>query len=134
MLLSLLLCVGIVSGFRPNTVSRRNPGDLTDADITELGVLRAVAWFMERNPLPGRSALAPGELENMEPLNATGLFKAYYKGELALGPKTKGFILVQSPVSWPSVLRHWLPLSCQQLNCIVLPKSDLSPTPPFPES
>lgn len=134
MLLSLLLCVGIVSGFRPNPESRGNPGDFTDADITELGALRAVAWFMERNPLPGKSAVTPGELENMKPLNATGLFKAYYKGELALGPKTKTFVLVQSPVSWPSVLRHSLPLSYRQLNCIVLPKPDLSPTPLFLES
>ncbi|XP_070789503.1 von Willebrand factor A domain-containing protein 7-like [Pituophis catenifer annectens] len=83
MLLSLLLCAGIVSGFRPNPESRGNPNDFTDADITELGALRAVAWYMERNPLPGRSALAPGELENMKPLNATGLFKAYYKADVS---------------------------------------------------
>ncbi|XP_058029124.1 von Willebrand factor A domain-containing protein 7-like [Ahaetulla prasina] len=83
MLLSLLLCAGIVSGFRPNPESRVNLNDFTDADITELGVLRAVAWYMERNPLPGKSAPAPGELENMKPLNATGLFKAYYKADVS---------------------------------------------------
>lgn len=100
MLLSLLLCAGIVSGFRPNHESGEiSSNDFTDTDITELGALRAVAWYMERNPLPGRPAMAPGELENMVPLNAIRLFKAYYQGELALGSKAKGSILVQSSVS-----------------------------------
>lgn len=100
MLLSLLLCAGIVSGFRPNHESGDiSSNDFTDTDITELGALRAVAWYMEKNPLPGRPAMAPGELTNMVPLNATGLFKAYYQGELALGSKTRGFVLVQSSVS-----------------------------------
>ncbi|ETE59868.1 Protein G7c, partial [Ophiophagus hannah] len=84
MLLSLLLCAGIVSGFRPNHESGEiSSSDFTDTDITELGVLRAVAWYMERNPLPGKPALTPGELENMNPLNATGLFKAYYKADVS---------------------------------------------------
>uniref|UniRef100_A0A8C6VLN7 von Willebrand factor A domain-containing protein 7-like n=1 Tax=Naja naja TaxID=35670 RepID=A0A8C6VLN7_NAJNA len=84
MLLSLLLCTGIVSGFRPNHESGEiSSSDYTDTDITELGVLRAVAWYMERNPLPGKPALTPGELENMNPLNATGLFKAYYKADVS---------------------------------------------------
>lgn len=100
MLLSLLLCAGIVSGFRPNHESGDiASSDYTDSDITESGALQAVAWYMEKNPLPGRPAMAPGELTNMVPLNATGLFKAYYQGELVLGSKTRGFVLVQSSVS-----------------------------------
>ncbi|XP_026575821.1 von Willebrand factor A domain-containing protein 7-like isoform X2 [Pseudonaja textilis] len=84
MLLSLLFYAGIVSGFRPNHESGEiSSSDFTDTDITELGALRAVAWYMERNPLPGRPALTPGELENMNPLNATGLFKAYYKADVS---------------------------------------------------
>ncbi|XP_026542144.1 von Willebrand factor A domain-containing protein 7-like [Notechis scutatus] len=84
MLLSLLLYAGIVSGFRPNHESGEiSSSDFTDTDITELGALRAVAWYLERNPLPGRPALTPGELENMNPLNATGLFKAYYKADVS---------------------------------------------------
>ncbi|KAL7986407.1 hypothetical protein Chor_011573, partial [Crotalus horridus] len=84
MLLSLLLCAGIVSGFRPNHESGGiSSNDFTLTDITELGVLRAVAWYMERNPLPGRPTMAPGELTNMVPLNATGLFKTYYQADVS---------------------------------------------------
>ncbi|XP_070593768.1 von Willebrand factor A domain-containing protein 7-like isoform X3 [Erythrolamprus reginae] len=84
MLLSLLLCAGIVSGFRPNHESGEiSSSDFTDTDITELGVLRAVAWYMERNPLPGRPPMTPGFLENMKPLNATWLFKTYYQADVS---------------------------------------------------
>ncbi|KAM3847428.1 von Willebrand factor A domain-containing protein 7-like [Vipera latastei] len=90
MLLSLLLCAGIVSGFRPNHESGDiSSNDFTDTDITELGALRAVAWYMERNPLPGRPAMAPGELENMVPLNAIRLFKAYYQADVSPSRFTK---------------------------------------------
>ncbi|XP_066474354.1 von Willebrand factor A domain-containing protein 7-like [Tiliqua scincoides] len=82
--LSLLLCIGIVSGFRPNLESGGiNRNDFTDADITEMGVLRAVAWFMERNPLPGKPPMTPGQLENMKPLTASGLFKAYFQADVS---------------------------------------------------
>ncbi|XP_063147330.1 von Willebrand factor A domain-containing protein 7-like [Candoia aspera] len=84
MLLSLLVCAGIVSGFHPNHESGGiSPSDYTDADITEMGALRALAWYMERNPLPGRPTMAPGVLENMMPLNATGLFKAYFQADVS---------------------------------------------------
>ncbi|XP_015746191.1 von Willebrand factor A domain-containing protein 7-like [Python bivittatus] len=90
MLLSLLLCVGIVSGFRPNHESGGiSASDYTDTDITEMGALRAVAWYMERNPLSGRPPMAPGELENMKPLNATGLFKAYFQADVSPSRFTK---------------------------------------------
>ncbi|KAH0630489.1 hypothetical protein JD844_013551, partial [Phrynosoma platyrhinos] len=82
--LLLLLCVSVVSGFRPNHESGGiDPGDFTDTDITEMGVLRAVAWYMERNPLPGKPSMTPGQLENMKPLNATGLFKAYFQADVS---------------------------------------------------
>ncbi|XP_062979588.1 von Willebrand factor A domain-containing protein 7-like [Elgaria multicarinata webbii] len=82
--LPLLLCMGVVSGFRPNHESGGiAPSDFTDADITEMGALRAVAWYMEKNPLPGKLPMSPGQLENMTPLNATGLFKAYFQADVS---------------------------------------------------
>lgn len=82
--LLLLLCTGIVAGFRPNHESGGiAPSDFTDTDITELGVLRAVAWYMERNPLPGKPPAAPGELEFMTPLTASRLFKAYFQADVS---------------------------------------------------
>ncbi|XP_066469209.1 von Willebrand factor A domain-containing protein 7-like [Tiliqua scincoides] len=82
--LPLLICVGIVSGFRPNRESGGiSKSDFTDADITEMGALRAVAWFWERNPLPDSSPMDPGELENMKPLTASGLFKAYFEADVS---------------------------------------------------
>lgn len=83
LLLSLLFCLDNVSGFFPNHESGGiDPAVFTDADITTAGVLQAVARYMERNPLPGKTPVAPGELENMKPLDATRLFKAFYKGKL----------------------------------------------------
>ncbi|KAF7236093.1 von Willebrand factor A domain-containing protein 7 [Varanus komodoensis] len=82
--LCLLLCMGVANGFRPNHESGDiAPSDFTDADITEIGVLRAVAWYLERNPLPGKPPMSPGQLENMVPLNATGLFKAYFQADIS---------------------------------------------------
>ncbi|XP_061475402.1 von Willebrand factor A domain-containing protein 7-like [Rhineura floridana] len=82
--LPVFFCLGIVNGFLPNHESGGIDSTVyTDADITEAGVLRAVARYMERNPLPGRSPMVPGELENMKPLNATGLYKAFYKADVS---------------------------------------------------
>ncbi|XP_060095078.1 von Willebrand factor A domain-containing protein 7-like [Heteronotia binoei] len=82
--LLLLLWAGMVAGFRPNHESGGiAPTDFTDTDITEMGVLRAVAWYMERNPLPGKPTMAPGKLEFMKPLNASGLFKAYFQADVS---------------------------------------------------
>nr|XP_060615950.1 uncharacterized protein LOC132765687 [Anolis sagrei ordinatus] len=82
--LPLLFCLSIASGFRPNHESGGiDPSDFTDTDITEMGVLRAVAWYMERNPLPGKPPMTPGQLENMKPLTATGLFKAYFQADVS---------------------------------------------------
>lgn len=97
--LLLLLWVGTVNGFWPNHESGGiRKSDFTDADITELGALQAVAHFMEKNPLPGQSPAAPGELEHMVPLTVTRLFKAYYKGKAeAEGEGKQGLPLL-----------HWL--------------------------
>ncbi|XP_077777251.1 von Willebrand factor A domain-containing protein 7-like isoform X1 [Podarcis muralis] len=84
LLLSLLFCLDNVSGFLPNHESGGiDPAVFTDADITTAGVLQAVARYMERNPLPGKTPVAPGELENMKPLDATRLFKAFYKADVS---------------------------------------------------
>ncbi|XP_075774427.1 von Willebrand factor A domain-containing protein 7 [Pelodiscus sinensis] len=81
-----LLCLALAGAFRPNPESGGiAPGDFTDASITERGALRAVAWFLERNPPPGQPPLVPGSLENLEPLTASQLFKAYYKAEVSAG-------------------------------------------------
>ncbi|KAH0630490.1 hypothetical protein JD844_013552 [Phrynosoma platyrhinos] len=48
--------MGFVSGFRPNHESGGiDPGDFTDADITEKGALQAVAWFMETEIIKGNN-------------------------------------------------------------------------------
>ncbi|KAL8213127.1 UNVERIFIED_CONTAM: hypothetical protein K2H54_060866 [Gekko kuhli] len=80
----------MVAGFRPNHESGGiAPSDFTDTDITEMGVLRAVAWYMERNPLPGKPSMAPGELEFMKPLTASGIFKAYFQADVSPNRFTK---------------------------------------------
>ncbi|XP_077186956.1 von Willebrand factor A domain-containing protein 7-like [Paroedura picta] len=88
--LLLVLWAGVVAGFRPNHESGGiAPSDFTDTDITEIGVLRAVAWYMERNPLPGKPAMAPGELEFMKPLTPNILFKAYFQADVSANRFTK---------------------------------------------
>ncbi|XP_063147331.1 von Willebrand factor A domain-containing protein 7-like [Candoia aspera] len=79
--LPLLLYVGLVSGFYPNHESGGiASSDFTDADITEKGVLQAVAWFMEKNPLPGRRLMNPGELKDKNPVE---LFKAHFEADVS---------------------------------------------------
>ncbi|XP_060615442.2 von Willebrand factor A domain-containing protein 7-like [Anolis sagrei] len=76
----LLLWMGAVNGFHPNHESGGlDPGDFTDADITEKGILKAVSWFMEIVPLPGKSPKASGELDDK---NSTELFKAYFEADV----------------------------------------------------
>uniref|UniRef100_UPI00358EEC44 von Willebrand factor A domain-containing protein 7-like n=1 Tax=Myxine glutinosa TaxID=7769 RepID=UPI00358EEC44 len=55
----------------------------TDEEITEQGVLRAVAMFMERHPLPNHGPFAQGQLENLSPLTPASLFQAYYGGPVS---------------------------------------------------
>ncbi|XP_062978427.1 von Willebrand factor A domain-containing protein 7-like [Elgaria multicarinata webbii] len=79
--LPLLFCFGVARGFRPNHESGGiAPTDFTDADITEKAVLQAVAWFMEKNPLPGRPLMDPGALDDK---TATEIFKAYFQADVS---------------------------------------------------
>ncbi|XP_067865293.1 von Willebrand factor A domain-containing protein 7-like isoform X2 [Heterodontus francisci] len=76
-----LLTAPLAVAFYPNLESG-GPGrqDYTDAGITEDGILRAVATFMEKYPLLGRPAFSPGQLVNLSPLTPATLFKEYYGG------------------------------------------------------
>ncbi|XP_008103952.3 von Willebrand factor A domain-containing protein 7 [Anolis carolinensis] len=77
----LLLGMGAVNGFHPNHESGDlDPGDFTDTDITEKGILKAVSWFMETSPIPGKFPKAPGELADK---NSTELFKAYFEADVS---------------------------------------------------
>ncbi|XP_039626530.1 von Willebrand factor A domain-containing protein 7-like [Polypterus senegalus] len=82
----LILCIGWAFAFLPNKDSPDlGPNDLTDEDITTKAILRAVATFMERNPLPGKAAFRPGELVGLRPLTPTSLFKAYFRANVSPG-------------------------------------------------
>ncbi|XP_078585768.1 von Willebrand factor A domain-containing protein 7-like [Branchiostoma floridae x Branchiostoma japonicum] len=77
----------IVEGFLPNrlsTVHNLNPADYTHEEITQIGVLKAAAKFLEDNPPPGGATFTAGQLQNLDPLNPTTLFTAYY-GEVTSG-------------------------------------------------
>ncbi|XP_044307633.1 von Willebrand factor A domain-containing protein 7-like [Varanus komodoensis] len=79
--LLLLLCTKAASGFYPNHESGDVAAtDFTDADITEKGVIKAVTWFMERYPLPGKPLMKKGSLANKTP---TELFKAYFEADVS---------------------------------------------------
>uniref|UniRef100_A0A8C4NBE1 VWFA domain-containing protein n=1 Tax=Eptatretus burgeri TaxID=7764 RepID=A0A8C4NBE1_EPTBU len=70
--------------FYPNRESLGGmEAQFTDEEITEQGVLRAVAIFMERHPLPSHSPFTPGQLENLSPLTPASLFQAYYRGPVS---------------------------------------------------
>eukprot|EP00058_Branchiostoma_floridae_P002960 XP_002588448.1 hypothetical protein BRAFLDRAFT_63397 [Branchiostoma floridae] len=76
-----------VEGFLPNrlsTVHTLNPTDYTHEEITQIGVLKAAAKFLEDNPPPGGASFTTGQLQNLDPLNPTTLFTAYY-GEVTSG-------------------------------------------------
>ncbi|RXM93248.1 Apoptosis-associated speck-like protein containing a CARD [Acipenser ruthenus] len=81
LLLLFLYLLGWASSFYPNHESKGvGLQDLTDADITEMGILKAVATFMERNPRPGTQEFRAGQLVDLSPLTPTTLFQAYFKG------------------------------------------------------
>ncbi|CAH1248685.1 VWA7 [Branchiostoma lanceolatum] len=83
----------VVDGFLPNrlsTVHTLNPTDYTHEEITQIGVLKAAAMFLEDNPRSGTS-FTPGQLQNLDPLNPTTLFTAYY-GEVTSAGKLQSAI------------------------------------------
>ncbi|XP_066268440.1 von Willebrand factor A domain-containing protein 7-like [Branchiostoma lanceolatum] len=78
-MLSFFTIVG-VEGFLPNRLSTLyplNPVDCTHEEITQIGVVKAAAKFLEDNP-PSGTSFTPGQLQNLDPLNPTTLFTAYY--------------------------------------------------------
>ncbi|XP_078664785.1 von Willebrand factor A domain-containing protein 7-like [Branchiostoma floridae x Branchiostoma belcheri] len=82
-----------VEGFLPNrlsTLHTLNPTDYTHEEITQIGVLKAAAKFLEDNPPSGKT-FTPGELQNLDPLNPTTLFTAYY-GEVTSAGKLQSAI------------------------------------------
>ncbi|CAH1248692.1 VWA7 [Branchiostoma lanceolatum] len=82
-----------VEGFLPNrlsTVHTLNPTDYTHEEITQIGVLKAAAKFLEDNP-PSGTSFIPGQLQNLDPLNPTTLFTAYY-GEVTSAGKLQSAI------------------------------------------
>ncbi|XP_041081722.1 von Willebrand factor A domain-containing protein 7-like [Polyodon spathula] len=84
LLLLFLHLLGRASSFYPNHESKGvGLQDLTDADITEMGILKAVATFMERNPSSGTPEFRAGELVNLSPLTPTTLFQAYFRAEVS---------------------------------------------------
>ncbi|XP_071096229.1 von Willebrand factor A domain-containing protein 7-like [Haliotis cracherodii] len=68
-----------VISFFPSRLSGVNIGDgtLTHADITEIGILKAVASYFEANPRPN-TTLAASDLTQMKNITSRKVFQAYY--------------------------------------------------------
>ncbi|XP_019616852.1 PREDICTED: von Willebrand factor A domain-containing protein 7-like [Branchiostoma belcheri] len=84
---------GTVEGFLPNRLSTLytlNANDYTHEEITQIGVLKAAAKFLEDNP-PSGTSFTPGQLQNLDPFNPTTLFTAYY-GEVTSAAKLQSAI------------------------------------------
>ncbi|XP_078665605.1 von Willebrand factor A domain-containing protein 7-like [Branchiostoma floridae x Branchiostoma belcheri] len=84
---------GTVDGFLPNRLSTLytlNANDYTHEEITQIGVLKAAAKFLEDNP-PSGTSFTPGQLQNLDPFNPTTLFTAYY-GEVTSAAKLQSAI------------------------------------------
>ncbi|XP_067664114.1 von Willebrand factor A domain-containing protein 7-like [Haliotis asinina] len=77
--LLLILSFERVYSFFPNRLSSVDIGDgtWTHADITEAGILMAVAAYFEANPRPN-TTLAAGDLTQMKDMSTRKLFQAYY--------------------------------------------------------
>ncbi|XP_033098969.1 von Willebrand factor A domain-containing protein 7-like [Anneissia japonica] len=82
---TLMLLLGVfmvtpVAAFYPNRLGslQLTKDDYTLEDITESGILLAVAHYFESKPLAGRPTLSPGDLTGLQPLTASTLYSAYY--------------------------------------------------------
>lgn len=65
--------------FLPNQFSPNvKATDYTHADITEAGILQAVAAFFETVPAPGKTKVAPDTLTGITDLTTRKLYDAYY--------------------------------------------------------
>ncbi|XP_071103949.1 von Willebrand factor A domain-containing protein 7-like [Haliotis cracherodii] len=88
MLIKLLAVLTLISwpcarGFLPNQFTLLSSGsDYTHQDITEIGILYAVAEFFETHPLPDKS-ISPGELTGIKDITARKLFDKYYGGTVS---------------------------------------------------
>ncbi|XP_067685699.1 von Willebrand factor A domain-containing protein 7-like [Haliotis asinina] len=88
MLFTLLTVLTLISwpgtrGFLPNQFTLLSSGsDYTHQDITEIGILYAVAEFFETHPLPDKS-VSPGELTGIKDITARKLFDKYYGGTVS---------------------------------------------------
>ncbi|XP_046563425.1 von Willebrand factor A domain-containing protein 7-like, partial [Haliotis rubra] len=82
--LLLILCSDGVYSFFPSRLSSVDIGDgtWTHADITEMGILKAVAAYFEANPRPN-TTLAAGDLTQMKNMTTRKLFQAYYGEEVS---------------------------------------------------
>ncbi|XP_033098972.1 von Willebrand factor A domain-containing protein 7-like, partial [Anneissia japonica] len=80
-----VLIVSPVASFYPNRLGlvQLTKNDHTLEDITESGILLAVAKYFESIPLPDRPTLNPGDLTELEPLTASTLYSAYYGGKVS---------------------------------------------------
>lgn len=80
-LLLLLALLVNIDAFFPNrlTSTKLGNGTLTHKDITEIGILQAVASYFEDNPRDG-SLIQAGELKGIEGITASKLFQRYYGG------------------------------------------------------
>lgn len=68
--------------FLPNHhVNFLSGNDYTHADITEIGILDAVAEYFEHHPPPGKAAITPGTLTGIPGITARKLYDRYYGGK-----------------------------------------------------
>ncbi|KAJ8307438.1 hypothetical protein KUTeg_015522 [Tegillarca granosa] len=75
--------------FLPNQFSPNvKATDYTHADITEAGILQAVAAFFETVPAPGKTKVAPDTLTGITDLTTRKLYDAYYGNSRVCLPTT----------------------------------------------
>ncbi|WAR05598.1 VWA7-like protein [Mya arenaria] len=74
------LLVGSARGFLPNSFSAIDINDYTHTDITEIGILKAVAKFFEENPVQACRDCSAGALTGITDITARRLYDQYYGG------------------------------------------------------
>ncbi|KAL4228607.1 Von Willebrand factor A [Mactra antiquata] len=83
-LLKLVVFISIIGtsvGFLPNPFSAININDYTHTDITEIGILKAVAKFFEQHPVQQCKPCTPGSLTGLPDITARKLYDTYYGGQ-----------------------------------------------------
>ncbi|XP_053372636.1 von Willebrand factor A domain-containing protein 7-like [Mercenaria mercenaria] len=69
--------------FLPNPFSAININDYTHTDITEIGILKAVAQFFEDNPVQQCQPCSKGSLTGITDITARKLYDKYYGGQVS---------------------------------------------------